>query len=157
MAQPQQRDPANVRPGWYWYYVHPDTTEAYHAFWQAHRDVLRVRGGFKDDTGSGAQIVVFELLSPGVRWEGLPGLPGPAPRGINTNLSDIAKSEAPQPGLVSLVENLTGKAWDDVKAGKKAISDTAKSANTAVNVLVWAGAAILAYNLFVATRPSGAA
>ncbi|MET0410232.1 MAG: hypothetical protein ABW217_03000 [Polyangiaceae bacterium] len=150
----ERRDPSQIRPGWYWYYKGPELVTAYSEFAARHRDVFKPRKTFKDDTGSGAEIVVFEVLSPGLYWNELPGLPAPARRGINTNLAEVAQSEQPQPGLVALVEDLTGKAWEEVKAGKKAVSDTAKSANSALNVLIWGGVAIIAWNLFTATRPA---
>lgn len=141
-------DRQQLEAGWYWWdFAQAMDGDAWVAFTQANRGVLFTR---KTWQGHDRTAVLFELRQP-LRWT-LGGLPTKAPRGINTELQDMATAPSPSPGFVVMVEELTGKSFDVFRRTGKAISDTASSTTSALKVLVWGGAAILLFNLFQNTK-----
>lgn len=132
-----------IARGWYWYDFTAADKPAVDAFFGQHFTEARIRKTFK---GGASEIIVFEVVAPNLVWP-LSGWPTMAPKKLDTSPADIAKSAAnPSPPLVSTLEELIGKPW-------AAIKKTADNANTALNILIFGGVAVLLWNLYQSTRP----
>jgi hypothetical protein len=130
--------------GWYWYDFTAEQKPAVDAFFAERFVDARIRKTFK---GGASEIVVFEVVGPNLVWK-LPGWPTAAPKKLDTSPADIAKTATnPSPPLVSTLEELIGKPW-------AAIKKTADNANTALNILIFGGVAVLLWNLYQSTRAS---
>ena len=87
---------ANIGEGWWWYWFPTSDAAAYQAVVDKEQrrsvrrktrrrwEVRKTIGG----TAMGATVVVFYVFEP-FKWA-LPGLPERAPRGIDTDLTDVA-------------------------------------------------------------------
>lgn len=111
--------PADIGIGWWWYWYPNEHSAAVHAalakeLRRAKRrkttrrwEVRKTMGG----TALGATVIVFYCSEP-FRWE-LPGLPEPAPRGIDTDLSDVAWAiPEPPSALRRLASELAKQTWE---------------------------------------------
>lgn len=133
--------PVRLEAGWYWYhYLRGDQQAQWDAYAAANRATLKIRKQFPGDT-SRAIVVVFELLAP-IAWP-LSGVPSHAPKKGATELKDLSSSQQVKasPDLQTLI----------AEAG-----NTAQSATSALQVLIWGGAAVLLYNFFRRTAPAPA-
>lgn len=110
----------SLATGWWWGWFTRDEAPAYHAWWQANRASVAVRKTFGSPE-MGATVVVFEVLEP-VRWT-LPRRPRPAPRGTDTDLTDVAGAIARPPSvlkkMVELVAKQTWKYLRDLYLGQR--------------------------------------
>lgn len=133
-----------VVPGWYWYHYNLSDHAAVQEFLRAHSGQVRLRKTFRGPANA-TEILIFEVVGGPLVWS-LPDWPTPAPRKLDTGPGDIAKA-APNasPSLRATLEELVGKPFE-------AIRRTAENANTAVNILIFGGAAVLLYNLYQHTR-----
>lgn len=131
-------------PGWWWLHYDAIEREQVQAFAKQHRVQMLIGKTFTEPK-TGGEIIVFQVAVAPLIWT-LPRWPTQAPKGLATEPSDIAKSAGtPTPQLRGMLEELLGKPWDKIKA-------TADSANDALKVLIWGGAAVLLWNLFQHTR-----
>lgn len=110
---------ADVGPGWWWYWYPNDVSEQVQAVL-----AKELRRGRRNKTGRrweirktmggtsmGATVIVFFVFET-FRWE-LPGLPEPAPRGIDTDLSDVAWAiPEPPSALRKLAGELAKQTWE---------------------------------------------
>lgn len=126
-----------MRNGWYWYHYDQTTAPRVGAFIRT-TPQMRVRVSFRGHT-SGNEVIVFEVLAP-FRWS-LPGYPTVAPKRAKTTIEDIASGPAPAPGVVQLIEEVTGKSFEAVKGA-------AGNASTALNLVLFGGAAIVLWNIW---------
>lgn len=111
--------PADVGEGWWWYWFPTEISAQYQAaldkeLRRAKRnktsrrwEVRKTMGG----TSLGATVIVFYAFET-FRWE-LPGLPEPAPRGLDTDLSDVAWAIPEPPSkLRVMVEQVAKQTWE---------------------------------------------
>lgn len=114
-----QPSPADIGVGWWWYWFATEQEPLYQAavakeLRRARRrkqgrrwEVRKTMGG----TSLGATVVVFYAFEP-FRWE-LPGLPQPAPRGLDTDWADVAWAIPEPPSeLRRMVERAAKQAWE---------------------------------------------
>jgi hypothetical protein len=138
--------PVRLDPGWYWYHVErtgtgklawlkSDQQKAWEKFAEAHAEVLKIRKQFAGDT-SKAIVFVFELTQP-IAWTP-PGVPSKAPRKAATELKDLSSSA-------------TVKASPDLT---QLVAEAGGSASSALQLVLWGGAAILLFNFFRRTSPA---
>lgn len=111
--------PGNIGVGWWWYWFPTSISDQYQAaldkeLRRARRNKTTRRWEVRKTIGGtalGATVVVFYCREP-FRWE-LPGLPEPAPRGMDTDLTDVAWAiPAPPSELRRMVEEVAKQAWD---------------------------------------------
>jgi hypothetical protein len=135
-----------VARGWYWYDFTAADRPAVDAFFEQNAASAAVRKTFRGQGGA-SEIIVFEVTGPSLVWP-LKGWPVAAPKKLDTSPRDIAKAAAnPSPSLQATLEELVGKPW-------AAIKQTADNANTALNILIFGGVAVLLWNLYQSTRAS---
>lgn len=111
--------PADIGEGWWWYWFPTSVSDQYQAAlakelrrskrnkstrrWEVRKTI----GG----TALGATVVVFYVFEP-FKWE-LPGLPEPAPRGFDTDLSDVAWAiPEPPSALRQLAQVIAHETWE---------------------------------------------
>jgi hypothetical protein len=87
-------------------------------------------------------VAVLFTVSRNTVWP-LAGWPMKPKKGIKTDLNELMREEDASPSLVEL-----GKKLAD------ALSSAGKSVSNAATLVLWAGAAILLFNLFRATKPA---
>lgn len=135
--------PLEVQPGWYWYdYDRLRDRGPYEDFLRANKGSVWQRRVF---TTKVREAVVLQVTRP-IHWT-IGGKPTPAPRGLLTELSDMAQSPDASPGLLQM---LSGAVDGATSAVGKATSDTSST----LRILLWGGAAILLFNLFRSTSPA---
>jgi hypothetical protein len=128
--------PIVLQPGWYWHhYVRSRDLASVDAFISLHRGQMKVRKIFSGDT-SDAQVIVFEVVGGALTWT-LSGKPTKAPKGIRTELKDLADGAVSSPSLKQLLDELGG---------------TGSALSTAAKVVIFGGAAVLLWNLYQATN-----
>ena len=134
-----------IAPGWFWYLYDLAIEPEVRAFTVKNQALMRVRKTFRG-TMTQTEIMVFEVFrGPALLWT-LPGYPEQAPKKFETSPGDIAaKTANPSPSLRATLEELVGKPYEAIKR-------TADNANTAVNILIFGGAAVLLWNLYQHTR-----
>lgn len=111
--------PAEIGEGWWWYWYPNEASGQVQAVLakelrRAKRnrttrrwEVRKTMGG----TALGATVIVFYVFEP-FRWE-LPGLPEPAPRGIDTDLTDVAWAiPEPPSALRRLATEIAKQTWE---------------------------------------------
>lgn len=82
-----------IGPGWYWYWLRDSERDRLAAWLGKNTGAVFVRKAMGSGTG-GAAVIILEAVDH-VAWE-LPGLPAPAPNGIDTTIDQIEHSGAPQ-------------------------------------------------------------
>ena len=132
-----------IKPGWYWFHYGSAEAPDVDRFIRT-TPQMRVRVTFRGHT-SAAQVIVFEALAP-FRWT-LGGYPTVARKKSATRIEDLASGPPPSPGLLQLIEEITGKTYDEVRK-------SAQGASAAFRVVVYGGAAILLINWFRSTAPA---
>ena len=106
----RRRDPSMIDVGWWWYWFPPELDARVATWRQAQRSAVVVRKTF-GSASVGATVIVFEVTKRH-RWT-LPGLPEPAPRGIDTDLSDVAWAiPEPPSALRRMVESAAKQSWE---------------------------------------------
>lgn len=130
--------PIQVAPGWYWYDYdrRADGT--------AYEELLRVnKGGVwqRKVWTTAVRAAVLLQVTRAIAWN-IGGKPTPAPKGLRTQLADMADGPDPTPGVVEMNAQLLNR-------GAAAVSETGST----FRILLWGGAAILLLNLFRSTAP----
>lgn len=118
-APEPSESPANIGVGWWWYWFPTSISDQYQAaldkeLRRARRrkttrrwEVRKTMGG----TALGATVIVFYCFEP-FKWE-LPGLPEPAPRGMDTDFTDVAWAiPEPPSALRQMVESVAQEVWE---------------------------------------------
>lgn len=116
---PSRPSPADIDTGWWWWWFPTSQSDAYQAalakeLRRAKRNKTTRRWEVRKTIGGtslGATVVVFHVRE-AFRWE-LPGLPERAPRGIDTDLSDVAWAiPAPPSALRKLATEVAKQTWE---------------------------------------------
>ena len=94
--EPEGPDVYTIGPGWFWYFVdwRKDGT-AFAAFQKANRGNFEVRKVFGYPQMPDYSVVVFEVPIEPLEWT-LPGYPSPAPKGADTELTDLESGPEPE-------------------------------------------------------------
>ncbi len=109
--QRSTKPPTNyLGAGVYWYWLRWSTDKTRYEAWQranaGSATVIKVLGAESSD----AAVLIIEVYEP-VQWT-LPGMPTPAPRGINTTIEDIYGSAPPGSRLQRWLESMKQLAPD---------------------------------------------
>jgi hypothetical protein len=97
--------------GWWWYWFPSEVNRAY-AVWDKAERNKKVRKTIGGGPSLGATVVVFQVTGTDFTWT-LPGLPERAPRGIDTDLTDVAGViPTPPSALRQMAETVTKKTWE---------------------------------------------
>lgn len=118
-SSPAPRSPADIGVGWWWWWFPTSQSDQYQRalakeLRRARRNKTTRRWEVRKTIGGtalGATVVVFYAFEP-FHWE-LPGLPQPAPRGLDTDLSDVAWAiPEPPSALQRLASEVAKQTWE---------------------------------------------
>lgn len=108
-APPYKPGPQTLRPGYWWGWFTSDESPQYQAWWESNRSNIAVRKTW-GSPAAGVFVVLFQVLEP-VIWN-MPKRPNWAPRGMDTDLSDVAGRIArPSSLLKRMVEEQARQTW----------------------------------------------
>lgn len=110
--EPTEPEPYWVGPGWFWYFLDwkKDGPE-YTALQARERNNMMVRKVIGH--GSGFDVIIFEVAVEPMAWT-LPGWPTPAPKGIDTTITDLESGPDPE-ATTDWAEFLEGLATQTVE------------------------------------------
>lgn len=109
-TRPRRRNPSMIDVGWWWYWYPADVEARVSSWRQDQRSAVVVRKTI-GSSALGATVIVFEVTKRH-RWP-LPGLPERAPRGIDTDLSDVAWAIPEPPALLRrMAESAVKQSWE---------------------------------------------
>lgn len=99
-----------LSPGWWWSWLTNDEAAAYQQWWNEHRQSFAVRKTF-GGPAFGVTIVLIEVFD-AVPWPFARDA-YPAPRGADTDLTDVAAALPTPPSILrKMVEQLAKQTWE---------------------------------------------
>lgn len=122
---PEGTEPYWVQPGWYWWFLDwSKDGAAYVQFQKEHYGYFEVRKVLGYAPGGNYSVIIFEIVVEPVAWT-LPGIPNPAPKGIDTELSDIESAPAPEDfgAWRDYLEQMATQTVDQMKAYDRAFQE----------------------------------
>lgn len=138
--------PLRVDPGWYWWLIMPQDQKAWAEFRAANRAPAIVVRKVMRGQNETNEIVVFQVKQP-IAWT-LPVPPMKAPKGAQTNVSDLISGPPPSPHWTVALQEF----MDIPLKPFRAVGEATKQTTNALTLLVWGGAAVLLFNLYQGSR-----